>query len=113
MRIRLLETERGRKLSECIITSTSSGTHLGEHVKQGVRVGVDHWRDVRDAARHVRLHDRHLDKGANLTCAHSVVFIFGATVSLSYFLVKRLSLSYFLVKTSQELRMLSRSLSVY
>ena len=98
MRIRLLETERGRKLSECIITSTSSGTHLGEHVKEGVRVGVDHWRDVRDAARHVRLHDRHLDKGANLTCAHSVVFIFGATVSLSYFLVKRLSLSYFLVK---------------
>ena len=42
-----------------------TGTHLGENVKEGVRVGVDHWRDVRDAARHVRLHDRHLDKGAN------------------------------------------------
>ena len=88
MRLTLLVTEKDRKLSECIITSTSSGTHLGEHVKEGVRVGVDHWRDVRDAARHVRLHDRHLDKGANLTCARSMVFIFGATASLSYFLVE-------------------------
>ena len=52
------------KCVKCIITSTLD-THLGEHVEEGVCVGVDHWRDVRDAARHVRLHDRHLDKGAN------------------------------------------------
>ena len=64
MGITLLVTEKDRSVSECIITSTLD-THLGEHVEEGVRVGVDHWRDVRDAARHVRLHDRHLDKGAN------------------------------------------------
>ena len=80
-----------------------TSAHLGEDVKEGVRVGVDHWRDVRDAARHVRLHDPHLDRGANqhqtnLKCARSAVFIFGATVSLSYSLVKRLSSSYFLVE---------------
>ena len=65
MGITLLVTGKDRNVSECIITSTSSGTHLGEHVKEGVRVGVDHWRDVRDAAGHVRLHDPHLDRGAN------------------------------------------------
>ena len=77
-----------------------TSAHLGEDVKEGVRVGVDHWRDVRDAARHVRLHDPHLDKGANLTCARSLVFIFGATVSLSYMLVKTLSFSYFLIEVA-------------
>ena len=65
MGITLLVTEKDGNVSERIITSTLAGTHLGEDVKEGVRVGVDHWRDVRDAARHVRLHDRHLDKGAN------------------------------------------------
>ena len=65
LRITLLVTEKDGNVSERIITSTLAGTHLGEDVKEGVCVGVDHWRDVRDAARHVRLHDRHLDEEAN------------------------------------------------